>query len=84
MTCHRRLDPRKDLFLGNEFWRLGMATSKESRTAFYKEARKQLATLKKRPKLKRKRLIRVLAFLLEGTMLILEEREPNEQVSKKA
>ena len=61
-----------------------MATTKESRTAFFKEARKQLATLKKRPKLKRKRLIRVISFLVEGLLLITEEREPNEQVSKKA
>jgi hypothetical protein len=61
-----------------------MGTTKQSRTAFYKESRKQLATLKKHPKLKRKRLIRVISFLVEGLLLILEEREPNEQVSKKA
>jgi hypothetical protein len=61
-----------------------MATSAESRTAFYAEARKQLVTLKKHPRLKRKHLVSMIAFLFEGLLLILEEREPNEQVSKKA
>jgi hypothetical protein len=52
-----------------------MATTKESRTAFYKEARKQIAILRKKPKLKRRHLIRLLAFLFEGMLLISEERE---------
>jgi hypothetical protein len=52
-----------------------MATSAESRTAFYKETRKQLKTLKKHPRLKREKLIRVISFLFEGLILILEERE---------
>jgi hypothetical protein len=55
-----------------------MATSKESRQKFYVEARKLLAILKKRPRLKRKLLIPLLADLLAGLLLILEEREPSD------
>jgi hypothetical protein len=50
-------------------------TTTESRTAFYKEARKELSFLKKHPKMKRKDLVLYLAFLVEGTLLILEERD---------
>lgn len=52
-----------------------MGTSKESRQAFYKEARKQLKILKAHPKLKRKKLITVVAFLFEGMLLISEDKE---------
>jgi hypothetical protein len=55
-----------------------MATTKESRTAFYEQARRHLAVLKKRPKLKRKHLILLLTDVLTGVLLVLEEREPSD------
>ena len=53
-------------------------TTKHSRQLFYEEARRQLAVLKKNPKLKRKHLIPMIAFLFEGMLLIAEDREPGD------
>ncbi len=52
-----------------------MATTKESRTKFFGEARKYLALLRKKPKLKRKHLVPLLADLFAGMLLILEEKD---------
>jgi hypothetical protein len=61
-----------------------MATTKESRQKFYVEARKQIAILRKKPKLKRRHLSPMLADLLEGMLLIVEERESGYVKSTKA
>ena len=53
-----------------------MATSSsKSRAKFYESASRQIQLLRKRPRLKRKLLVPMLADLLAGVVLILEERE---------
>ena len=61
-----------------------MNTSKESRKAFYKAARKQIDTLKKHPRLKRKHLMPLISFLFEGMLMITEDREPGDGKDSKA
>ena len=52
-----------------------MATTKQSRNAFYQSASRQIELLRKRPKLKRKLLVPMLADLLTGMLLILIEQD---------
>jgi hypothetical protein len=55
-----------------------MSTTKESRAKFYESASRQIQLLTKRPRLKRKLLVPMLADLLAGMLLILGEREPGD------
>lgn len=53
-----------------------MATSSsKSRQKFYESASRQIAILRKRPRLKRKHLIPMLADLFAGLLLILIEQD---------